>query len=153
MKPFVTYIFGNCNTSIKKMLIGEGIQCWCSVILCENHLYWYTSGCHFNVMVSLKFHHLIFLTWLKFHEPLVNNGMACCYLFVDWLIKRRHCKQNWQEAALVIREKINNAIQDMPAHDDITKLLTGTCKSWIITRTYHLVFFFCIDRLGNEKKT
>ena len=59
----------------------------------------------------------------------MNNGMACCYLFVDWLIKRRHCKQNWQEAALVIREKINNAIQDMPAHDDITKLLTGTCKS------------------------
>lgn len=44
----------------------------------------------------------------------------------DWLISRRHCNQDWQGHILTIREKINNAIQDMPVHEGITKLLTGS---------------------------
>ncbi|KAJ9598386.1 hypothetical protein L9F63_010908, partial [Diploptera punctata] len=44
----------------------------------------------------------------------------------DWLISRRHCNQDWQVHILSIREKINNAIQDMPVHEGITKLLTGS---------------------------
>lgn len=45
---------------------------------------------------------------------------------LDWLINRRHCQQQWQGAALVVREKINTAIQDMPPVDEITELLRGT---------------------------
>lgn len=46
----------------------------------------------------------------------------------DWLISRRHCSREWQTQILTIREKINNAIQDMPVHEGITKLLSGICK-------------------------
>lgn len=46
----------------------------------------------------------------------------------DWLISRRHCNREWQTQILTIREKINNAIQDMPVHEGITKLLSGFCK-------------------------
>ncbi|XP_014666357.1 PREDICTED: CDK5 regulatory subunit-associated protein 3-like isoform X3 [Priapulus caudatus] len=53
---------------------------------------------------------------------------------LDWLISRRHCEKQWQKAALVIREKINNAIQDMPAVEEITQLLTGT----------YINYFHCI---------
>ncbi|XP_070549609.1 CDK5 regulatory subunit-associated protein 3-like [Ptychodera flava] len=45
---------------------------------------------------------------------------------LEWLIDRRHVDLKWQTAALVVREKINNAIQDMPAVDEITQLLSGT---------------------------
>ncbi|XP_075233414.1 CDK5 regulatory subunit-associated protein 3 [Lycorma delicatula] len=43
----------------------------------------------------------------------------------DWLQSRRHCSADWQKKALVIREKINNAIQDMPQHPEIANLLSG----------------------------
>ncbi|XP_014299530.2 CDK5 regulatory subunit-associated protein 3 [Microplitis demolitor] len=45
---------------------------------------------------------------------------------LEWLISRRHCERTWQDRILVIRRKINNAIQDMPVHEEIAKLLTGT---------------------------
>ncbi|XP_002732101.1 CDK5 regulatory subunit-associated protein 3-like [Saccoglossus kowalevskii] len=45
---------------------------------------------------------------------------------LDWLIDRRHVDRKWLSSALVIREKINNAIQDMPAVDEITQLVSGT---------------------------
>ncbi|ELT98163.1 hypothetical protein CAPTEDRAFT_19870 [Capitella teleta] len=45
---------------------------------------------------------------------------------LDWLTSRRHCQQQWQGAAITIREKINMAIQDMPPVEEITKLLHGT---------------------------
>ncbi|XP_054751949.2 CDK5 regulatory subunit-associated protein 3-like [Lytechinus pictus] len=45
---------------------------------------------------------------------------------LDWLIDRRHVNLKWQSAALIIREKINHAIQDMPEVEEIKKLLTGT---------------------------
>ena len=49
-------------------------------------------------------------------------------MFLDWLINRRHCNQQWQKTAAQVREKINIAIQDMPPVDEITQLLQGTCK-------------------------
>lgn len=52
---------------------------------------------------------------------------------LDWLINRRHCNQGWQKNILPIREKINNAIQDMPVHEEIAKLLSGT----------HINYFYC----------
>ncbi|XP_071507330.1 CDK5 regulatory subunit-associated protein 3-like [Diadema antillarum] len=45
---------------------------------------------------------------------------------LDWLIDRRHVNLKWQSAALVIREKINLAIQDMPEVEEIKQLLSGT---------------------------
>lgn len=44
---------------------------------------------------------------------------------LDWLISRRHCQREWAAAAKEIRVKINSAIQDMPAVQEITQLLTG----------------------------
>lgn len=50
------------------------------------------------------------------------------FTLADWLLDRRHCDVRWQAAALVIREKINAAIQDMPEVEEITQLLSGTCE-------------------------
>ncbi|KAL4228499.1 CDK5 regulatory subunit associated protein 3 [Mactra antiquata] len=45
---------------------------------------------------------------------------------LDWLINRRHCKQQWPAASLIVREKINAALQDMPSSEKLTQLLEGT---------------------------
>lgn len=45
---------------------------------------------------------------------------------LDWIINRRHCQKSWPQQITLVREKINSAIQDMPEHVGITKLLTGT---------------------------
>ncbi|XP_014214737.1 CDK5RAP3-like protein [Copidosoma floridanum] len=58
----------------------------------------------------------------------INSGKL-----LDWLINRRHCQKDWQTHVLKIREKINNAIQDMPAHQEIAQLLSGT----------HINYFHC----------
>uniref|UniRef100_A0A6I8R8C1 CDK5 regulatory subunit associated protein 3 n=1 Tax=Xenopus tropicalis TaxID=8364 RepID=A0A6I8R8C1_XENTR len=47
-------------------------------------------------------------------------------IFADWLVDRRHCTLKWQSKVLQIREKINQALQDMPEHDEIRGLLSGT---------------------------
>ncbi|TKR77523.1 hypothetical protein L596_018479 [Steinernema carpocapsae] len=44
---------------------------------------------------------------------------------LDWLVSRRHCKDDWQKNVFSIREKINHAIQDMPEHPKIVELLQG----------------------------
>lgn len=62
---------------------------------------------------------------------------------LDWLVSRRHVKKDWQKNILPIREKINNAIQDMPIHDGITKLLTGS----------HINYFHCIKIIDILKET
>ncbi|XP_034933586.1 CDK5 regulatory subunit-associated protein 3 [Chelonus insularis] len=51
----------------------------------------------------------------------INSGKL-----LDWLINRRHCSTGWQVHVKTIREKINNALQDMPVHEEIARLLTGT---------------------------
>nr|DBA22368.1 TPA: hypothetical protein GDO54_013400 [Pyxicephalus adspersus] len=45
---------------------------------------------------------------------------------LDWLVDRRHCTLKWQNKVQQIREKINQALQDMPEHEDIKNLLAGT---------------------------
>ncbi|XP_072105235.1 CDK5 regulatory subunit-associated protein 3 isoform X2 [Mobula birostris] len=45
---------------------------------------------------------------------------------LDWLVDRRHCDLKWQSSVLTIREKINNAIQDMPENEEIKQLLSGS---------------------------
>ena len=54
------------------------------------------------------------------------------YCIPEWLIDRRHCQSKWQDSSLAIREKINEAIQDMPAVDEIMQLLSGSCM-YILT--------------------
>ncbi|XP_046493249.1 CDK5 regulatory subunit-associated protein 3 [Neodiprion pinetum] len=51
----------------------------------------------------------------------INSGKL-----LEWLINRRHCTRDWQANIIAIREKINNAIQDMPVHEGIAQLLSGT---------------------------
>ncbi|XP_033332884.1 CDK5 regulatory subunit-associated protein 3 [Megalopta genalis] len=62
---------------------------------------------------------------------------------LEWLISRRHCNKDWHTKVLVIREKINNAIQDMPEHDDIAKLLSGT----------YINYFHCLKIVEILKET
>lgn len=54
---------------------------------------------------------------------------------LEWLISRHHVAKDWQNNVLIIREKINNAIQDMPGHDGIIKLLSGQ----------HINYFHCLE--------
>ncbi|XP_053605750.1 CDK5 regulatory subunit-associated protein 3 isoform X2 [Plodia interpunctella] len=44
----------------------------------------------------------------------------------DWLVSRRHVNKEWQKNIIAVREKINNAIQDMPVHNGIASLLSGS---------------------------
>lgn len=62
---------------------------------------------------------------------------------LDWLISRRHINKDWQNNILKIREKINNAIQDMPAHDGIIRLLSGQ----------HINYFHCLKIIEILKET
>lgn len=62
---------------------------------------------------------------------------------LEWLSSRRHIHTNWQNHVLKIREKINNAIQDMPAHDGILKLLSGQ----------HINYFHCLKIVEMLKET
>ncbi|CAF0731185.1 unnamed protein product [Brachionus calyciflorus] len=45
---------------------------------------------------------------------------------LDWILDRRHCPRDWQKNVLPVRNKINQAIQDMPEHPEITSLLSGS---------------------------
>lgn len=62
---------------------------------------------------------------------------------LEWLVSRRHVSKDWQENIIKIREKINNAIQDMPAHDGIIKLLSGQ----------HINYFHCLKIITILKET
>ncbi|KAK2576683.1 hypothetical protein KPH14_005344 [Odynerus spinipes] len=43
---------------------------------------------------------------------------------LEWLISRRHCKKDWHSKVGPIREKIADAIKDMPVRDDVASLLS-----------------------------
>uniref|UniRef100_A0A2I3HJ09 CDK5 regulatory subunit associated protein 3 n=1 Tax=Nomascus leucogenys TaxID=61853 RepID=A0A2I3HJ09_NOMLE len=45
---------------------------------------------------------------------------------LNWLVDRRHCSLKWQSVVLMIQEKINAAIQDMPESEEIAQLLSGS---------------------------
>ncbi|CAI4225172.1 unnamed protein product [Auanema sp. JU1783] len=62
---------------------------------------------------------------------------------LDWLISRRHCNKHWQKDALVIREKIKHAIQDMPENDRIINLLQGS----------YINYFHCVEIIDILKET
>jgi len=62
---------------------------------------------------------------------------------LDWLVSRRHCEKTWQETVLPIREKINHAIQDMPEHPEIVRLLSGA----------HINYYHCLRIIEILKET
>jgi hypothetical protein len=68
----------------------------------------------------------------------INNSKL-----LDWLVSRRHVNKDWQNSILQVREKINNAIQDMPAHEGIIKLLSGQ----------HINYFHCLKIIEILKET
>uniref|UniRef100_A0A182MJF7 Uncharacterized protein n=1 Tax=Anopheles culicifacies TaxID=139723 RepID=A0A182MJF7_9DIPT len=53
---------------------------------------------------------------------------------LDWLISRRIVDKNWHLHIRNIRNKISNAITDMPAHDELLQLLSGA----------HINYFHCL---------
>lgn len=61
----------------------------------------------------------------------------------DWLISRRHVNRGWQSNIVAVREKINSAIQDMPVHDGIAKLLSGS----------YINYFHCLKIVNILKET
>ncbi|XP_069357371.1 CDK5 regulatory subunit-associated protein 3 isoform X2 [Maniola hyperantus] len=61
----------------------------------------------------------------------------------DWLVSRRHVNKEWQKNVIAAREKINNAIQDMPAHEDIAALLSGS----------YINYFHCLKIIEILKET
>lgn len=62
---------------------------------------------------------------------------------LEWLVSRRHVNKDWQNNILKVREKINSAIQDMPAHEGIIKLLSGQ----------HINYFHCLSIVEILKET
>nr|CAG4634845.1 EOG090X07S9 [Alona affinis] len=62
---------------------------------------------------------------------------------LDWVINRRHCPKTWPQQITLVRQKINSAIQDMPEHKGITKLLTGT----------YINYFHCLQIIEILKET
>ncbi|XP_073952638.1 CDK5 regulatory subunit-associated protein 3 [Choristoneura fumiferana] len=61
----------------------------------------------------------------------------------DWLVSRRHVNKEWQKNIIAVREKINNAIQDMPVHQDIAALLSGS----------YINYFHCLKIIEILKET
>lgn len=51
--------------------------------------------------------------------------------------------KEWQKNIIAVRERINNAIQDMPAHDDIAALLSGS----------YINYFHCMKIIEILKET
>lgn len=47
---------------------------------------------------------------------------------LEWLVSRRIVHKNWHIKVPEIRSKISNAVNDMPSHEDLVKLLSGTRK-------------------------
>lgn len=44
---------------------------------------------------------------------------------LEWLVSRRIVQKTWHTRINEIRNKIANAVNDMPAHDELVKLLSG----------------------------
>ena len=45
---------------------------------------------------------------------------------LDWLVSRRICSRSWHESVCVIRQKVGEALKDMPEHPGIKQLLAGS---------------------------
>ncbi|KOB66664.1 putative CDK5 regulatory subunit associated protein 3, partial [Operophtera brumata] len=59
----------------------------------------------------------------------------------DWLVSRRHVNKEWQKNIIAVREKINNAIQDMPAHDGIAALFNMRYELQMLLNLHQ----FCLE--------
>lgn len=46
----------------------------------------------------------------------------------DWLVSRRIADKNWQRNIKDVRNKINDALKDMPGNEKLIELLSGSCK-------------------------
>jgi hypothetical protein len=46
----------------------------------------------------------------------------------DWLVSRRIVDKNWQRNVKDVRNKINEALKDMPGNEELIELLSGSCK-------------------------
>lgn len=62
---------------------------------------------------------------------------------VEWLVSRRHVPREWPGEIEVVRKKINAAIQDMPEHPEVTRLLSGT----------YINYFHCLKIVDILKET
>ncbi|XP_018022374.1 CDK5 regulatory subunit-associated protein 3 isoform X2 [Hyalella azteca] len=62
---------------------------------------------------------------------------------VHFIVSRQHAKKDWAETTRVVREQINAAIQDMPEHPEILKLLSGT----------YINYFHCLKIVKILKQT
>lgn len=63
----------------------------------------------------------------------------------EWLISRRIVDKNWFRHVRDIRNAISEAIKDMPAHEELIKLLSGS----------HINYFHCqqiVDILKTTEK-
>lgn len=61
----------------------------------------------------------------------------------EFLITRRIVNKNWTDAIKNVRNLIGNAVQDMPEHPELLKLLSGA----------HINYFHCLQILEILKKT
>lgn len=46
----------------------------------------------------------------------------------DWLVSRRIVDKNWQRNVKDVRNKINDALKDMPGNEELIELLSGSCE-------------------------
>lgn len=50
----------------------------------------------------------------------------------DWLVSRRIVDKNWHRYVKDVRNSINEALKDMPANEQLVKLLSGARKSFLL---------------------
>lgn len=55
----------------------------------------------------------------------------------DWLVSRRIVDKNWHRHVKEVRNNINEALKDMPANEQLVKLLSGARKSTSHCRNYN----------------
>jgi len=68
-----------------------------------------------------------------------------CRKLLDWLVSRRVCPKDWHKTVLQIREKIGNALKDMPEHPAVRDLLSGS--------EYGINYFHCLEIVEILKET
>uniref|UniRef100_A0A182K6P7 Uncharacterized protein n=1 Tax=Anopheles christyi TaxID=43041 RepID=A0A182K6P7_9DIPT len=81
-------------------------------------------------------------TFTKMNEAEIPIDIAAGKL-LDWLISRRIVDKNWHLHIRNIRNKISNAITDMPEHEELLQLLSGA----------HVNYFHCIRIVDILKTT
>lgn len=47
------------------------------------------------------------------------------FVTTDWLVSRRHCSKDWVKSLTTIRQMIVKALQDMPEHEEIARILSS----------------------------